>query len=156
MCICLKMLCIISFHQVHQSHTFLRTTMKDCGWNLSKCEKHIFASSQRRPLRLGSLKFVSVCPPVLKTELSCIAPFHLGQRQSPSGVSHQKEAGFSSEGGSDRGQGGHRQLQHPSSAPSHAPGPSEEPAPGTLRSTQPAPKATRGGFREPRWWRRNP
>lgn len=50
---------------------------------------------------------------------------------SPSGVSHQEEVGLSPEGVSYRRQGRLRQLQHQSSAEGHAPGPAEEPSPGT-------------------------
>lgn len=56
--------------------------------------------------------------------------WHTGQRPTSGGVSHQEEAGLSPEGVSDWRQGGHRQLQHQGSAPSHESGPPQEPAAG--------------------------
>lgn len=51
-------------------------------------------------------------------------------KPTPGGIAHQEEAGFSSEGGKDRRQGGHRQLLHPGPAPCHPRGNPQEPGEG--------------------------
>lgn len=69
--------------------------------------------------------------PCLLSNLLTPFCFQTGEWSSPGGVSHQKETGLSTEGVSHWRQGRYRQLQHQSPAPSHSPGPAEEPAAGT-------------------------
>lgn len=113
----------------------------DIGWamfQLLRISGNAGLCFNTAPLSFISCPYTSLCTVIEMTPLCLSFPvlvtllfFHTGQWSSPGWVSHQKETGFSAEGVSDRRQGRYRQFQHPSSAPSYAPGPSEEPAAGT-------------------------